>query len=963
MQRKKICGLLVCLLAFVATNAFGQYWGDVGDFEYTGDVGVITITGYNGSGGAIVIPDTIIGMPVVSIGNNAFREITTITSANIPEGIINIGASAFKDCTGLTSVSLPDSLEEIGASAFYGTGLTSVIIPELITVINSSVFYECIDLASVTMPEGILSIGTSAFRGCEALTSISLPDSLTTISGTAFKGCIALTSVDIPALVASLTNTAFAECSSLTSINVNAANATYSSVDGVVYDPLVENLIIFPAGKSGAFSIPAGVTEIGKLAFSGCSAITDVTIPEGLTTIFKQAFYLSSITSVNVPASLATIQAQAFRGCPNLTSITVDAANTVYTSVDGALYNIDGTTLIQCPGGLTGTFSVPSGVTTVLAHAFSEASALTSVTFSDTVSSINTAMAVDTPTMTSFVVDAANPTYSSLNGIIYNKDQTTLVLAPKGISGHFTIPDGVITLGDNSFGACELLTGVTIPDSVTTLAGSWMTGPFTRCTGLTSMTIPDSVTSIAGPSFYGCTSLTSMHIGSGATTTGSGLAWECTSLQSITVDPANTSFTSIDGVVYNKDATVLLYFPLGRAGTFTVPDGVTEIDSSALRAAHFITEITLPGSVTLLDRYSLSPMDSLTTVNMAEGLETIEKGALRYAPKLTGVTIPASVTEIANDAFLGNWRMSSAYFAGAAPEMGTNVFSGTAADFHVCYEWWSAGFDSPWNGYRAYPIFICDDPSGDFDTDGTENYLDNCVFEPNSDQSDVDADNRGDICDNCPDVSNYDQKVTCGDGTAGDACQPDIDGDAVPDTCDNCPDDINPLQGDVDDNGIGNICEEGSPCYYHVEISSDPYEATEVLDNDCDKDLDGVTNTEDNCPDVANPGQGNVDVATETGADILGDVCDADTVYGYVDVSGAAIEYVNVTVYRPNCGGDIELDSDTTDSDGYYSFGNLGVGYRTIVAELEGYTFVPEVDYPRMPQAEIKSFDFTATAD
>jgi len=128
-----------------------------------------------------------------------------------------------------------------------------------------------------------------------------------------------------------------------------------------------------------------------------------------------------------------------------------------------------------------------------------------------------------------------------------------------------------------------------------------------------------------------------------------------------------------------------------------------------------------------------------------------------------------------------------------------------------------------------------------------------------------------------------------------------------------------------------------------------------------DIDFDGIINAEDNCPEVANPAQENVDVATETGADILGDVCDADTVYGYVDISGAAIENVNVTVYRPNCGGDIELDSDTTDSEGYYSFSNLGVGYRTIVPELESYTFVPETDYPKMPQAEIQSFDFTAT--
>jgi hypothetical protein len=126
-----------------------------------------------------------------------------------------------------------------------------------------------------------------------------------------------------------------------------------------------------------------------------------------------------------------------------------------------------------------------------------------------------------------------------------------------------------------------------------------------------------------------------------------------------------------------------------------------------------------------------------------------------------------------------------------------------------------------------------------------------------------------------------------------------------------------------------------------------------------DEDNDGICTDDDNCPAVSNANQEDVDI------DGVGDFCDADTVYGYISgIPGDSQEGAIVRIYKPSCGGDIELASDTTDSEGYYSlFGNLGTGYRTLVPELSGYTFVPEVDYPKMPQAVIQSYDFTATAD
>jgi len=120
-----------------------------------------------------------------------------------------------------------------------------------------------------------------------------------------------------------------------------------------------------------------------------------------------------------------------------------------------------------------------------------------------------------------------------------------------------------------------------------------------------------------------------------------------------------------------------------------------------------------------------------------------------------------------------------------------------------------------------------------------------------------------------------------------------------------------------------------------------------------DSDEDALPDFADNCPSVSNANQADVD------DDGVGDLCDADTVYGAI--SGDIQEGVNVGIYRPNCGGDVLLDTASTDVNGYYAFGNLSDGWHTLVPELSGYTFAPEADYPKMPQAEIRSYDFTAT--
>jgi hypothetical protein len=407
-----------------------------GDFTYTNHTTYVTITGYTGSGGAVVIPSTIVGLPVTVIGNSSFQSKTSITSVTIPSTVTSIGTYAFSYCSGL---------------------------------------------ASITIPAGVSSIGNAALTGCTNLITIS----------------------------------------------VDAASLSYSSAGGVLFNKTQTTLIQYPAGKTGGYVIPSGVTHIDGSAFQSCAGLSSVTLPASLTNIGSYAFYFTGLGSVTIPAAVTNIGGQAFGGCRFMTAITVDAANSTYSSAGGALLNKTQTALIQCPGGQSGSYaipasvtiiesyafyycqfltgvSIPSSVTTIDYYAFGGCSAITSFSIPASVNSIGESAFYDCSLLTDISVAASNPNYSSSNGVLFNKTQTTLIQCPAGKSGSYAIPSGVITVSNNAFFGCDGLTGVTFTSSVTTIGSQ----AFFYCTGLVSVTIPASVTTIRSRAFVYCYGLT-----------------------------------------------------------------------------------------------------------------------------------------------------------------------------------------------------------------------------------------------------------------------------------------------------------------------------------------------------------------------------------------------------------------------------------------------------------------------
>jgi hypothetical protein len=529
--------------------------GNVTDYEdgiiYVVDNGTAIFAYYTGDASELIIPDTLGGYPVTAIGYEAFLYCNSLTSVTIPDSVTAIGDSAFYNCENLTSVTIGNGVTTIGNNAFYAcNSLTSVTIGNNVTTIGEWAFEACESLTSITIPNSVTTIGAWAFSDCDSLISVTLGNSVTTIDVEAFYGCDSLTSITIPNSVTEIGYWAFYYCLSLTEINVDSENEYYSSEDGVLFNKEKTELIYYPAGKTQtAYEIPYGVTTIGDEAFFNCDNLTNVTIPNSVTTIGDNAF----------------------DDCTSLTSI-----------------------------------AILDNVTTIGEEAFVNCSSLTSVTLPNSLTTIGDDAFYLCSSLTDINVSAKNKYFRSDDGVLFNKEKTELLLYPYAKQGPYIVPEGVEVF---SFSNCTGLTSVTLPTSVTEIGYE----AFYYCTSLESVTIPNSVTIIGDWAFESCTSLTSVTIPNSVTEIGSSAFYYCTSLTDINVDSENDYYSSVDGVLYNKDKTVLMQYPAGKTQTaYAIPNNVTTIGSYAFSGCESLTSVTIPNSVTEIDYEVFFGCDDLT---------------------------------------------------------------------------------------------------------------------------------------------------------------------------------------------------------------------------------------------------------------------------------------------------------------------------------------------------------------
>ena len=561
MKLKKWLLGLITFAAMVVICAVCAGAETYGDFWYNVlDDGTVEISGYNGSAEKVDIPEKIDGKSVTRIGHDAFKYSPHLISITIPNSVTSIGSYAFYFCTGLRSVTIPDSVTEICDYTFeYCTSLKSITIPDSVTSIYSYAFSNCSSLTSITIPNSVKEIGSRAFRSCTSLTAInvttgnknylsvngvlynkdktaiicypagkkdknySILDSVTKIDGYAFEGCTSLktvtipdgvtyinygtfmnctslTSITIPDSVTGIGSSAFGSCTSLTAINVTTGNKNYLSVNGVLYNKDKTAIICYPAGKKDKnYKIPDGVTSIGSSAFYGCTSLTSITIPDSVTYISDDVFRdCSSLTSITIPDSVTSIRDSTFEGCTSLTSIAIPDS---VTEIGWYVFS-------DC-SSLT-SIAIPDSVTKIGWYVFEGCTSLTSITIPDSVTSIGLYTFRGCKSLTAINVATGNQNYVSVNGVLYNKNKTTIMRYPAGKKDkNYRISNGVTCIGGDAFESCTSLTSITIPNSVMEIGG-WYA--FQGCTSLKNVTIPNSVGYIGDCAFADCTSLTSITI-------------------------------------------------------------------------------------------------------------------------------------------------------------------------------------------------------------------------------------------------------------------------------------------------------------------------------------------------------------------------------------------------------------------------------------------------------------------
>ena len=547
-----------------------------------------------------------------------------------------------------------------------------VIIPEGFGEID---FCDCKDVTRVVLPNDLTSIDRFAFDGCSNLRSVVIPEGVTSIGYGAFEGCQRLSEIELPDSLTEIGDYAFSDCTSLTSIvipdGVTAIGAhTFSECTSLT-----------------SIVIPDSVVKIGDWAFSECTSLVDVHLPEGMVEIGGRAFSeCAGLTSLHVPDSVVKIGSRAFWGCAGLTDLSLPASLPIHT---GALAGWPGLTNV----------SIPDGVTRIENDAFSDCTGLVSIHIPDSVT---------------FIGDRAFANCINLTSV--------------------RIPDSVTHIGDNAFESCKKLASIRIPDGVTYI-GYYA---FAYCDALESMAFPGKVSTVKGHTFLDCYRLTDLTIGDGVTGIENAFMG-CTALRElyipasvsslhtnlfksgmvISIDPLNTHFRSVNGVLYNSSMTKLIYVPdsvteivfpasvtdisaiRDHAGIQTVsfeegaviqeacfsncvslekvdlPDGLVRLADYAFVNCSKLTEIALPDSIEYLGWSTFAGCSGLVSVSIPPKVTTIPNRAFASCTGLTNVIIPSGVTKIDNYAFEGCVGLMSITIPDTVTVIGADAFRST----------------------------------------------------------------------------------------------------------------------------------------------------------------------------------------------------------------------------------------------------------------------------------------------
>ena len=525
----------------------------------------------------ITIPDNI-----ESIGNYAFNYCRNLKKVNIGANTkLKYIRQSFQ-YTDMESFTLPETVTEISDWTFYGNyRLKNFTFNSKVTVIPDGFLANCISLENIVIPDNIEEIWNRAFENCTSLKTVRMGKNVREVAWEAFENCTALTDVYFGESLGHFGDNVFAGCSSL--VNFHNIPENYITFD----------YHVFETSKWYAEK-PDGAVYFGNVLYNYKGKIAqneNVVIPEGTVSFNKSIFGENTgLKSVTIPASMGQIDFNyLFDSSKNLENITVAANHPNYKSIDGIVYNKEGTEMIYCPKGKAGALVIPEGTEYINDGSLTGCTKITSLTFSKSLYDFTTVNFTTMSSLASISVPSENEWYMSKDGVLFgaetddndNKYPYILYCCPPAKTGVYTIPDTVRELHWSAFNNSTKLTSVNIPKSV-----RWL---------------------MNFDNLYTMDSLTAINI----------------------AQESESDYCTVDGILYNKDITEMHYVPTAKSGAVTIPNGI-EIIYGAFYNAKKVTQVNIPASVNEIYEHCFDKCTALTKFTVAQDNETYKavNGAL-----------------------------------------------------------------------------------------------------------------------------------------------------------------------------------------------------------------------------------------------------------------------------------------------------------------------------------------------
>ncbi len=602
----------------------------------------------------------------LSFGRVTYGVKGQVKNIEIPKGVSLIEDYVFLGCDYIETVTLGPDVEEIGLYAFQNcTNLKEVNFDDAIGVLDAGVFKGCSSLKVADFSESTLAtIGYEAFAGCTSLEEIKIPETLSDIGDFAFADT-KFKEIEFGKNINAVGANSFVGNTALETINVVDNNKEFSSVDGVLYNKKGSVLVTFPAGKTGTFELPQGVSEIRAYAFKNAK-ISAVKLAEepALNYIGINAFEDSQIAEIEISANVEKINSNTFKNAKKLSKVTFN-----------------------------------EGLTYIAASAFEGCAALKEIKLPETLH------------------DIANSAFKNAGLKSVNLGDGVAKINSEAFAGNKELTDlyigkNVEKLGNGAFKDCAKLVAVNLPESLKVFSGN----AFSGCNSLVKITVDENnkafkavgsaIYSADGKAlvFAGNKNTTSLIVADGTEVIKANAFELANNVAEISLPSTLSEIqgNALDNTVWFKNANGLvyagkiLYKVKGAIPNVAVAEGTVAIADNAANnpavttvllpktlvkigdnafAGSSVVAVAIPENVKYIGVGAFKDVKALKTLTIANGVETIGAGAFEGCESLGAVAIPESVKLIPSDAFAGCKKLSKVEIAGAE-KIGKYAFSG-----------------------------------------------------------------------------------------------------------------------------------------------------------------------------------------------------------------------------------------------------------------------------------------------